>query len=101
MKKIIPHNTDKDGCATTIKANYYKMGGGANFLEHSNDGFKATCIIEIYEEDSNPSSNEEGIYRGDMGGGYMMQVTRHPKHAEAGCKKVATSAQPSPATAKD
>ena len=24
----IPHNADKDGCASCIKANYYKMGGG-------------------------------------------------------------------------
>lgn len=27
-KKVIPHNTDKDGNANTLKANYYKMGGG-------------------------------------------------------------------------
>jgi hypothetical protein len=46
--KKIPHNTDKDGCASCIKANYYKMG--ANFLMHSHDGRKATCIIEIYEQ---------------------------------------------------
>ncbi len=49
MKKIIPHNVDKDGCASTLKANYYKMGV-ANFLGHTNDGFKATCIIEVYVE---------------------------------------------------
>lgn len=24
--------------------------GGANFLGHTNDGFKATCIIEVYVE---------------------------------------------------
>ena len=48
MKIIIPHNTDKDGCATTLKANYYKMGA-ANYLRHTN-GFRATCVIEIYEE---------------------------------------------------
>lgn len=41
-------NTDKDGCASCIKANYYKMGG-ANFLGHPGDGLKATCIIEIYD----------------------------------------------------
>lgn len=29
---------------TTIK------WGGANFLGHTNDGFKATCIIEVYVE---------------------------------------------------
>lgn len=28
MKEIIPHNTDKDGNAACIKANYFKMGGG-------------------------------------------------------------------------
>lgn len=58
-------------------------------------------VIEMYEQDSNPPSNEEGVHRGEHGGGYLMQVIRHPKHAEAGCKRVATSAQPSPATAKD
>lgn len=24
--------------------------GGANFLGHTNDGFKATCVMEVYEE---------------------------------------------------
>lgn len=44
--KQIPLNTDKEGCCSCLKAGYYKMGG-ANFLGHSNDGFKATCIMEI------------------------------------------------------
>lgn len=46
--KQIPLNTDKEGCCSCLKAGYYKMGG-ANFLGHSNDGFKATCIMEIKE----------------------------------------------------
>lgn len=47
--KIRLLNTDKDGCASCIKAQYYNMGG-ANFLGHTNDGFKATCVMEVYEE---------------------------------------------------
>lgn len=46
--KQIPLNTDKDGCCSCLKANYYKMGG-VNFLSHTNDGFKATCIMEEKE----------------------------------------------------
>lgn len=46
ITEIIPLNTDKDGNCSCIKAGYYKMGG-ANFLKHQNDGFKATCIMEI------------------------------------------------------
>ena len=57
MKKIvIPHNTDKDGCANTLRANYFKMGG-ANFIGHTNDGFRATCIIEVLEMNENGTSN--------------------------------------------
>lgn len=42
----IPINTDKYGNCSCIKAAYYKMGV-ANFLKHQNDGFKATCIMEV------------------------------------------------------
>lgn len=34
--------------------------GGANFLMHSHDGRKATCIIEIYEQ--------QETYEDDKGG---------------------------------
>ena len=44
--KQIPINTDKEGNCSCLKANYHKMGG-VNFLSHTNDGFKATCIMEI------------------------------------------------------
>lgn len=44
----IPRNTDADGCARCLKADYYKMGA-ANFTKHEGDGFVATCIIEIWE----------------------------------------------------
>ena len=44
----IPRNADSDGCARCLKAGYYKMGV-ANFLKHENNGFVATCIIEIWE----------------------------------------------------
>ena len=46
VTEVIPLNTDKDGNCSCLKANYHKMGG-VNFLRHSNDGFKATCIMEI------------------------------------------------------
>lgn len=47
--KQIPYNTDTEGCASCIKANYYKMGG-ANFIGHTNDGLKATCVIETMDK---------------------------------------------------
>lgn len=46
MKTITPLNTDLNGNCSCIKANYYKMGY-ENFLSHTKDGFKATCIMEI------------------------------------------------------
>jgi DNA (cytosine-5)-methyltransferase 1 len=47
MEKLIePYNTDVDGNCFCLKANYYKMGG-ANFIGHTKDGFKATCVMEI------------------------------------------------------
>lgn len=66
MKKIIPHNTDKDGCALTIKAGYFKMGA-ANFLRHSDDVFKATCIIEIYETEGDIRAISEQRQEGESG----------------------------------
>lgn len=47
--KQIPYNTDTEGCASCIKANYYKMGV-ANFIGHTNDGLKATCVIETMDK---------------------------------------------------
>lgn len=43
---VIPLNTDNDGNCSCLKANYYKMGL-ANFIRRSDDGFKATCIMEF------------------------------------------------------
>ena len=45
MKTIKALNTDTEGNCSCLKANYYKMGG-ANFIGHTKDGFKATCIME-------------------------------------------------------
>lgn len=46
-------NTDREGVATCIKAGYYKMGW-TNFVRglegKDSDGFRATAIIEVYEE---------------------------------------------------
>lgn len=48
-------NTDREGVATCIKAGYYKMGW-TNFVRglegKDSDGFRATAIIEVYEDDS-------------------------------------------------
>ena len=33
--------------------------GGANFLMHSHDGLKATCVIEIYEQQETPKDDRE------------------------------------------
>ena len=50
MEKI-PTNTDKDGCAVCIKANYKGMSG-ANFKPQVGGEYAATGVIEIvYEED--------------------------------------------------
>lgn len=52
--KTIPLNTETDGNAHCIKANYYKMGW-TNFVRNwggKTDGFLATGVIELYEEDS-------------------------------------------------
>lgn len=55
MTKIIhPFNTDSDGNARCIKAGYFKMGF-ANFVCHPNDGFTATAIIEVEDEEDNGS----------------------------------------------
>lgn len=54
MKKIIPINTDIEGNARCIKADYYKMGL-TNFMRAiwggHKDGFIATGIVEIEDED--------------------------------------------------
>ena len=38
-----PINTTAEGLASCLKSDYCKMGG-ANFLHHTNDGFKATAV---------------------------------------------------------
>lgn len=54
--KQIPLNTDVDGNCSCLKANYFKMGG-ANFIGHTSDGFKATCVMEIIERDTPMKGN--------------------------------------------
>lgn len=55
MKSIIPINTDIEGNARCIKADYYKMGL-TNFMRAvwggKNDGFIATGIVEVEDEES-------------------------------------------------
>lgn len=53
---IQPLNTDIEGNCSCLKANYYKMGG-ANFIGHTKDGFKATCVMEVIERDTPMKGN--------------------------------------------
>ena len=49
-----PINTDRGGVCRCIKAGYYKMGW-TNFTREilgMKDGFAATAIAEIYEDDN-------------------------------------------------
>ena len=49
-----PINTDRGGVCRCIKAGYFKMGW-TNFTREilgMKDGFTATAIVDIYEEDS-------------------------------------------------
>ena len=55
-RKQIGINLGKGGVARCIKANYGKMGL-ANFLNHAEDGFGATCVFS-YEEDSDNRHRE-------------------------------------------
>lgn len=48
-----PINTDRGGVCRCIKAGYFKMGW-TNFTREllgMKDGFTATAIVDIYEED--------------------------------------------------
>lgn len=54
---ITPLNTDTEGNCSCLKANYYKMGG-ANFLGHTKDGFKATCIMEMTNRNTHLNENQ-------------------------------------------
>ena len=52
-RKVIPINTDTEGCSRCIKAGYYKMGF-TNFMRNlggKSDGFIATGVMEIIYED--------------------------------------------------
>lgn len=49
----MPINIDADGCARCTRAGYYKMYW-TNFTREllgKNDGFAATGILEVYEDD--------------------------------------------------
>ena len=58
-RKVVPINTDTDGCSRCIKAQYYKMGF-TNFtrslVEKVSDGFIATGVMEIIYESNSKSS---------------------------------------------
>ena len=56
-RKEIGINLGKGGEARCIKANYGKMGL-ANFLNHGEDGFGATCILS-YEEENPDNRHRE------------------------------------------
>lgn len=48
-KRIVPLNTDANGCCMTLKTSYCRMTY-ANFLGHQHDGYVATAICEYDEE---------------------------------------------------
>lgn len=48
MKSVVPWNTENDGTARTVKAQYYK-NGFVNFFIGGDYG--ATGVMETYEED--------------------------------------------------
>ena len=58
-------------------------------------------VIEVYENNPNPPSDEEGVHRNPDGGGYLTQVTPHRKLAEVECKREGQFARRSPATARE
>ena len=70
MKKIIPINTDDEGNARCIKAGYYKMGL-TNFMRAiwggHKDGFIATGIVEIDEEDESNNRVGQLSPQGELG----------------------------------
>lgn len=48
MRRLIPLNTDTDGCARTIVLSVYKRGSSC----YLGGGFKTTGVLEVtYEED--------------------------------------------------
>ena len=52
---------DESGCIRCIKAGYYKMGW-TNFTREilgAKDGFSATAIVEVYEEEEHDGRNRE------------------------------------------
>ena len=54
-------NVDESGCIRCIKAGYYKMGW-TNFTREilgAKDGFSATAIVEVYEEEEHDGRNWE------------------------------------------
>lgn len=54
-KTKIPINTDKDDCAKTILAGYYKYGSAT--ILGDTFGTTGTAVMEIYEEDNPDKHN--------------------------------------------
>ena len=62
MKRTTAINTDRGGVCRCIKAGYFKMGY-TNFTREilgMKDGFVATAIVEVYEEDRRQDSEGQG-----------------------------------------
>ena len=105
MKKVIPINTTTDGCAYTIRARYdgaclksltgggilpehggygglartltarYYKTGSSNILEHWDDGYATTGILEIMDD------SDEG--EGTSGDGHKLGGWRGYRHLQA------------------
>ena len=61
MRKRIAINTDETGCCRCLKAGYFKMGW-TNFTREilgMKDGFTATAILEVYEEEADSDKRDQ------------------------------------------
>lgn len=85
--KQIPYNTDVEGNCSCLKVNYYKMAG-ANFIGHTKDGFKVTCVMETSEPLRIPQATEQGYIEVEPGGlfdgSYPKSTTRRGRVQDGG-----------------
>lgn len=90
----------KVGFKNPQRGRIYSIEGLAPCLNCCGGGQLEPKIV-VYEENTNPSSDKEGIYRNNYGGGYLMQVTPRLKPVEGECKREERYARPSLVIVKD
>ena len=62
MRTTILINTDNEGNAICIKANYFKMGMKNFIPQVGGMKYAATSILEVYEDIEDSPSNETGVH---------------------------------------